>query len=95
MATLADIYLEPGGLIAWLIVGLVAGFLASRFMGSAGYGLIGDIVVGIVGAVVGGFVFGLVFTGSYGLVGSIVVAFLGACMLIWVVRRFAPGRSYV
>ena len=95
MAMLAEIYLQPGGIVAWLIVGLVAGFLASRFMGSGGYGLIGDIIIGIVGAVIGGFVFGLIVTGTYGLVGSIVVAFLGACMLIWVVRRFAPGRSNV
>lgn len=95
MATLAQITLEPGGVIAWLIVGLVAGFLASRVMGSGGYGLFGDIVVGLVGAFVGGFVFGLVFTGDYGFVGSIVVAFLGACLLIWVVRQIAARRSYV
>jgi uncharacterized membrane protein YeaQ/YmgE (transglycosylase-associated protein family) len=94
VAFLAEISLEPGGVIAWLVVGLVSGFLASRFMGSGGYGLIGDIVVGLVGAFVGGFVFGLVFTGTYALIGSIVVAFLGACLLIWVVRRLVPGSSY-
>jgi uncharacterized membrane protein YeaQ/YmgE (transglycosylase-associated protein family) len=94
MATLAQIYLEPGGIIAWLFVGLIAGFLASRVMGSGGYGLIGDIVVGLVGAFVGGFVFGLIVNGDYGLIGSIVVALLGACLSIWVVRRLAPSRSY-
>ena len=46
--------LEPGGLLAWLIVGLVAGFLASRVIRGGGYGLIGDIIVGIVGAFIGG-----------------------------------------
>ena len=46
--------LEPGGLLAWLIVGLIAGFLASTLMRGGGYGLIGDIVIGIVGAFVGG-----------------------------------------
>ena len=50
--------LDPGGLIAWLIVGLVAGFLASRMMHGGGYGIIGDIVVGILGAFIGGWVSG-------------------------------------
>jgi uncharacterized membrane protein YeaQ/YmgE (transglycosylase-associated protein family) len=94
MATFAQIHMEPGGLIAWLIVGLVAGFLAGRVMRGSGYGVFGDIVVGLVGAVIGGFLYGQVVTGDYGLLGSIVVAFLGACLLIWVVRQFAPGRSY-
>jgi uncharacterized membrane protein YeaQ/YmgE (transglycosylase-associated protein family) len=94
MALLAQISLDPGGVIAWLVVGLVAGFLASRVMGAGGYGLIGDIVVGLIGAVIGGFVFGQMSTGDYGLLGSIVVAFLGACALIWLVRQVAPGRSY-
>lgn len=94
MELFAQITLEPGGVIAWLVVGLVAGFLASRVMGAGGYGLIGDIVVGLVGAVIGGFAFGQLVTGDYGLVGSIMVAFLGACLLIWVVRQVVPGRSY-
>jgi hypothetical protein len=41
--------LEPGGLIAWLVVGLIAGFLASVVMRGGGYGIVGDIIVGIVG----------------------------------------------
>ena len=57
--------LDPGGLLAWLIVGLVAGFLASRMMRGGGYGIIGDIVVGIVGAFIGGWVSGFLgFGGS-------------------------------
>ena len=92
MSMFAQIYLEPGGLIAWLIVGLVAGFLASKVMRGVGYGLIGDLVVGLIGAFAGGFIFGLVVNGEYGLFGSIVVAFLGSCLLIWLVRRFRPDR---
>jgi uncharacterized membrane protein YeaQ/YmgE (transglycosylase-associated protein family) len=95
MSMFAQIYLEPGGIIAWLIVGLVAGFLAGKVMRGIGYGLVGDIIVGVVGAFIGGFVFGLAVNGDYGLLGSIVVAFLGACLLIWVVRRLAPGPAYV
>ena len=95
MATFAAIHLDPGGVIAWLVVGLIAGFLAGQFMRGGGYGLVGDIVVGLVGAVLGGFLFGQLVVTEYGFVGSIVVAFLGACLLIWAVRMLAPGRSYV
>jgi uncharacterized membrane protein YeaQ/YmgE (transglycosylase-associated protein family) len=89
--------LNPGGLLAWLIVGLVAGFLASRVMRGGGYGLIGDIVVGIIGAFLGGWLAGLLgIGGSYGLIGSIVIAFIGACILIAIlhaVSRGGAGRS--
>jgi uncharacterized membrane protein YeaQ/YmgE (transglycosylase-associated protein family) len=85
--------LEPGGLIAWLVVGLVAGWLAGQFMKGGGYGLVGDIVIGIVGAFVGGILFTILLPGSSaGLIGSIIVAFIGAVLLIAVVRAL-PGRS--
>ncbi len=84
--------LDPGGLVMWLIVGLVAGFLASRVMRGGGYGLIGDIVVGIIGAFVGGWVSGLLgFGGTYGLLGSLVIAFLGACILIALLHAISGG----
>ena len=86
--------LDPGGLLAWLIVGLVAGFLASRMMRGGGYGIIGDIVVGVVGAFIGGWVSGFLgFGGSYGLIGSIVIAFIGACLLIAILHAFSRSRS--
>ena len=94
MATFAAIHLDPGGVIAWLVVGLIAGFLAGQFMRGGGYGLVGDIVVGLVGAVLAGVLFGQFVTGEYQFAGSIAVSFLGACVLIWVVRMIAPGRSY-
>ena len=85
--------LEPGGLIAWLMVGLVAGWLAGQFMKGGGYGLVGDVVIGIVGAFVGGLLFTLLLPGSSaGLLGSIVVAFIGAVVLIAAIRAL-PGRS--
>ena len=87
--------LDPGGIIAWIIVGLVAGFLAGQFMKGGGYGLVGDLVVGLIGAFVGGLLFSLLLPGSeVGLIGSIVVAFIGACILIALVRAL-PGRSPV
>jgi len=93
MSILADVYLEPGGIIAWLIVGLIAGFLAGKVMKGSGYGIIGDIIVGLIGAFLGGLLFGSLVHAEYALVGSIVVAFIGACILIAVVRAVAPGRS--
>jgi uncharacterized membrane protein YeaQ/YmgE (transglycosylase-associated protein family) len=93
MGMLADIVLSPGGIIAWLVVGLVAGWLAGQVMKGRGYGIVVDLVVGLIGAVVGGFLFGLLVTGDAGFWGSIVVAFLGACILIAVVRFLARGRT--
>jgi uncharacterized membrane protein YeaQ/YmgE (transglycosylase-associated protein family) len=93
MSVFAAIDLQPGGFIAWLIVGLLAGFLAGKVMSGAGYGIIGDIVVGLIGAVIGGFVFGLFVPGDAGFWGSVLVAFLGACILIFIVRSVALNRT--
>ena len=88
--------LDPGGLIAWLVVGLVAGWLAGQFMHGGGYGLVGDIVLGIIGAFVGGFIFSLLLPGSSaGLIGSIVVAFVGAVILIMLARAVTGSRASV
>jgi len=86
--------LDPGGLLAWLVVGLIAGFLAGQFMKGSGYGIVGDIVVGIIGAFIGGFLASLIgLTGSAGLLGSIVVAFIGAVVLIALLRALGGARS--
>jgi uncharacterized membrane protein YeaQ/YmgE (transglycosylase-associated protein family) len=83
------------GIIAWLIVGLIAGFLASVVMRGGGYGIIGDIIVGIVGALIGGFVVSLF--GGPGVTGlnipSIIVAFIGACILIAILRAVSGRRT--
>jgi uncharacterized membrane protein YeaQ/YmgE (transglycosylase-associated protein family) len=93
MGIFAAITLEPGGILGWLVVGLIAGWLAGKVMSGAGYGFIGDIVTGLIGAVIGGFLFGHLVTGDAGFWGSIVVAFLGACILIVVVRFVALKRT--
>ena len=93
--------LNPGGIVAWLIVGLVAGWLAAKVMGGGGYGLFGDIALGLIGALVGGFLFGLLRGGEDNGVGdvgfwtSVAVAFLGACALLLGARflGFGKGRS--
>ncbi len=86
---LADISL--GGLVWWLVVGLIAGFLASLVMRGGGYGIVGDIVVGIVGAFIGGFLASLVGIGAGGLIGTIIIAFIGACILIAILRLVSGG----
>lgn len=75
-------------LLTWLIVGLIAGVLASLVMGGTGYGLIGDIIIGIVGAFVGGWLFTRLGVSSPfgGLAGVIFVAFIGAVVLLFVLR---------
>jgi uncharacterized membrane protein YeaQ/YmgE (transglycosylase-associated protein family) len=89
---LADIALWPGGLITWLIVGLISGYLAGQVMKGGGYGVLGDIIVGLVGAVIGGFLVGYFVTGTAGFIGSIVVSFLGACLFIALVRAISGRR---
>ncbi len=86
--------LDPGGLLVWIIVGLVAGFLASRFVKGGGYGLLGDLVIGLIGAVVGGFLLGFFIHTTVGLLGSIIVAFIGAVILLFIVRRVGGGRRF-
>ena len=96
MFILADIVLDPGGLVAWLVVGLIAGWAAGQVMKGSGFGLLGDIVVGLIGAFIGGFVFGSLQStyalGSTGFWGSVLVAFLGACILLVAVRFMGSGR---
>jgi uncharacterized membrane protein YeaQ/YmgE (transglycosylase-associated protein family) len=82
------------GILTWIIVGLVAGVLASLVMGGTGYGLIGDIIIGIIGAFVGGWIFQKLGTGVPfgGLGGVIFVAFIGAVVLLFVLRLIRGAR---
>jgi uncharacterized membrane protein YeaQ/YmgE (transglycosylase-associated protein family) len=96
MTTFALVFaaaLQPGGILAWIVVGLVAGFLAGKVMSGAGYGIVGDLVVGIIGAFVGGFLANLLFpSASFGLIGSIIVAFIGACVLVAILHAVTGSR---
>ena len=84
-------------LLTWIIVGLVAGLLASLVMGGTGFGIIGDIIIGIVGAFVGGWLFQKLGVSSpfSGLGGVIFTAFIGAVVLLFVLRliRSATRRA--
>lgn len=73
-------------LLWFLIVGIIAGFLAGKIMNGTGYGLLGDLVVGVVGSLIGGYLFGLLGIGAGGLLGAILTALVGAVLLIWIIR---------
>ena len=81
-------------ILAWIIVGLVSGVLASLLVGGSGYGLVGDIVVGIVGAFVGGYIFraGGWHVPFGGLAGTIFVAFIGALVLLVIIHLVQGSR---
>jgi len=84
-------------ILTWIIVGLVAGFLAGQVMRGGGYGLIGDIIVGVLGGLLGGWV-GTTFLGIDASVtgfnlSSILVAFAGAVLLILILRMIGGRRS--
>ena len=80
--------------LTWIIVGLIAGVLASLVMGGTGYGLIGDIIIGIVGAFVGGWLFSRMGVSSPfgGLAGVIFTAFIGAVVLLFLLHLVMRGK---
>jgi uncharacterized membrane protein YeaQ/YmgE (transglycosylase-associated protein family) len=80
--------------LLWIAIGLVAGWLASAIVGG-GFGIVGDIVVGVVGAFLGGFIFRRlsIRVPFGGLAGTIVVAFVGAVILLLILRLIRRGWS--
>lgn len=84
------------GILTWIIVGLIAGWLAGQIMRGGGYGLIGDIVVGVVGGLLGGWIATSVLHINAAMTGfnleSILVAFCGAVVLLIGVRVLSGGR---
>lgn len=84
------------GILSWIVVGLIAGWLAGQVMSGGSYGVIGDIVIGIIGGLVGGYLAGVLLGVPDAVNGinvvSIVVAFLGAMIAIWLSRKlFHPS----
>ncbi|HUV21237.1 MAG: GlsB/YeaQ/YmgE family stress response membrane protein [Gammaproteobacteria bacterium] len=73
-------------LLIFLAIGAIAGWIAGSVMKGKGYGIIGNMVIGIVGAVVGGFIFGLLGISAGGLIGTLITATVGAIALIFVVQ---------
>ena len=73
-------------LIIFLVIGAVAGWLAGVIMKGGGFGLVGDIIVGVIGSLIGGWLFGLRGIAAGGLIGSIIAAVVGAIILIAILR---------
>lgn len=86
--------LDPGSWISWIIVGLIAGAIASRVVAGRGFGCIADVVVGVAGAIIGGFLLSALFgaSGTVGFWGSLIVAFLGAAVLLALLKLLSGGR---
>ena len=85
-----------GSIIAWIVIGAIAGWLASLVVRGTGLGLGGDIIVGIIGGIIGGIILQLLFNtgGVNGFnIGSIITAFIGAVILLLVVRLFTGNRT--
>ena len=83
------------GILAWIIIGIIAGWLTGKLMKGSGFGVIMDMVVGLIGAVVGGFIathVGIAPPGQQGLIVSILIAVVGAVILTWLVRLVTAGR---
>ncbi len=87
----ADLVLSPGSVVAWLVAGLIAGWLASKMMENPSYGIIGDLLLGSLGAVIGGILFGFAVTGEPLFWMAVLSAFIGACILI-VAARIVVAR---
>jgi len=84
--------LLPGSFLSWILVGLIAGALASRVVRGRGLGCFADIVVGVAGAIIGGIVLSVFITGTVGFLGSIVVAFIGSVILLGFIRMVTGRR---
>jgi uncharacterized membrane protein YeaQ/YmgE (transglycosylase-associated protein family) len=83
------------GILAWIVLGLIAGFIASKIVNHTGSGVIMDVVLGVVGALVGGFVFSMF--GATGVTGfniySMLVAVVGAVVVLWLYHMLIGRRA--
>jgi uncharacterized membrane protein YeaQ/YmgE (transglycosylase-associated protein family) len=83
----------PRGIIGWLIVGLIAGWLAGKVSRGRGFGCIANILLGLVGAFLGGWIFTKLGLFGGGLLFSIAAATLGAVIIVAIARLFASGKE--
>ncbi|MGB6197983.1 MAG: GlsB/YeaQ/YmgE family stress response membrane protein [Candidatus Acidiferrales bacterium] len=73
--------------LVWVIlIGILAGWLAGQIMKGRGFGLLGDLIVGVIGSLLGSFIFGLIGIAAYGLIGRLVISVIGALILLWLIR---------
>ena len=74
--------------IIFLLIGTLSGFLAGKIMKGSGYGLLGNLIIGVIGSFVGGFLFRLVGLSATSLIGQIIAAVVGAVILLWLINKF-------
>lgn len=79
--------------IWYIIIGILAGFIAGKIMRGGGFGLLVNLLVGIVGGVLGGWVFGLLGITTTGLIGSLFTSVIGSIVLLWVLSLFRSPRK--
>ncbi len=73
-------------LLWFVVIGIVAGWLAGQITKGSGFGLLGDLIVGVLGSLLGGFLFGLLGFGAYGLIARLLMAVVGAVLLLFLIR---------
>jgi uncharacterized membrane protein YeaQ/YmgE (transglycosylase-associated protein family) len=90
----ANLNLQPGSWLLWILVGLISGAVAARVVAGRGFGCLADIVVGVAGAFIGGWLLGFFFNvnTTVGFWGSLVVAFVGAAVLLAALKLLSGGR---
>jgi uncharacterized membrane protein YeaQ/YmgE (transglycosylase-associated protein family) len=81
------------GLIGWIIIGLIAGWLGGKITRGKGFGLMADVFLGLVGGVVGGWIFDRLGVTAYGFIGSLAAATVGAVLLVAVGRLFTGAHD--
>jgi uncharacterized membrane protein YeaQ/YmgE (transglycosylase-associated protein family) len=84
---------RTNSLIAWLVVGLIAGWIAGTVTRGRGFGCIVNVILGLVGAVIGGWIFTKLGIPAWGFLGSLAAAIVGAVLLVAIARLFAGGRD--
>jgi uncharacterized membrane protein YeaQ/YmgE (transglycosylase-associated protein family) len=86
-----DARLSPS-LIAWVLIGLIAGWLAGKVTRGAGFGCLADIILGLIGALLGGWIFSKLGIFGGGFLFSLAAATVGAVLLVAIARLFAGGK---
>lgn len=81
------------GLIAWIIIGMIAGWLTGTVTRGRGFGCFADTILGLVGALIGGWIFSKLGIAAFGVIGSLAAAFVGAIVLVSIARLFAGSKN--
>ncbi len=79
--------------LLFLLIGLLAGWIAAKLIRGGGLGLIGDLVVGVIGAVIGGFLLGLLGIVTVGLIGELIAAVIGAVVFLAIINLFRRSAT--